>query len=242
MKTLGIYISILLATLVFLIVIKNFDIAYPLLITTTNKSTELSVVGEGKVDVVPDSSTIDAGISISNANSVETARQEIDSVNNKIIDGVKALGIAKEDIKSTNYSITPAFSYDGGKNTQNGYNGNATVSVKVKNISILSKVIEEVTKAGANQIYATRFNIENPEKYREEARNLAIENAKTQAKKMADQLGIKLGRVVNIAESAPGQIYPVAMGLGASSKAEGANIEPGTQTISSTVTLYFEKN
>lgn len=238
--------ALTLAIIIFglLYAVKSFDVYYPVQVTNTNKSTELSVVGEGKVEVVPDTAYVDLGISVNNAASVDAAQKSINGTNNKIIDAMKALGIAKEDIKTSNYSVFPNYSYEGNQNRITGYNGNVTVLIKVKNQDMTTQVIEKATAAGANEIHGTRFSVDKPEKYREEARNKAIENAKEQANKIASNLGIKLGRVVNIAESSPDQgVQPMydlkersAVGAGA-----GPSIEPGTQTIVSTVTLYFEK-
>lgn len=241
MRGVSLYFSILILTILTLWFIKTFDLSYPLSITTTTKSSELAVVGEGKVDVVPDQAQVSAGVTVSNAKSVEEAQKTIDEINNKIIEAMKGLGINKTDIKTSNYSINPSYNYAGGGNSINGYNGNATITIKVKDIVLVSKVIEEATKAGANQVYSNGFSVDNPEKYREIARNKAIENAKEQANKLANSLGIKLGKIVNIVESS--SLEPVVMrSLAAEGKGlGGAQIEPGTQTVSSTVTLYFEK-
>lgn len=235
------------ATFLFLLLIKTFNVSYPLnlMITTTTKSTELSVVGEGKVDVVPDTIYVDLGISVTNVATAEEAQKKIDEVNNKIIDSLKTLGVDKKDIKTSNYNITPAYSYfPNAENKITGYNGNATVNVKLKDTKLATQVISEGTRAGANQVQGTRFVVDKPEKYREEARNKAIANAKEQAEKLSKELGISLGKIVNIVESTGGrEIYPVydkalpMVGAGGG----GPTLEPGTQTVTSTVTLYFEK-
>lgn len=225
-------------------VVKFFDISYPLTITTTSRSSELAVVGEGKVDVTPDTAYVDAGIAVDNVSSVEVAQKMIDVANNKIIDAMKGLGIKKEDIKTSNYSIFPNYSYEGGKNRINGYNGNVTISIKVVNTSLVSKVIEQATAAGANQVQGARFTIDKPEKYRETAREKAIQNAREQATKLAANLGIRLGKVTNIVESTSDSIPPISYRTEASGLGVGGGgplIEPGSQTISSVVTLYFEK-
>lgn len=231
-----------MVTFVFLFLIKQFNISYPLSIVTKPAPSNLAVVGEGKIDTVPDTSTIQAGIVVSNAPSVEEAQKQIDGVNNKIIDSLKKLGIQKQDIKTSNYSISPTYDYGGGRNQITGYNGNANVSITVKNQELLSEVTATVTKAGANQVYGVQFTIEHPEKFREQAREKAIANAKEQAKKLAQSLGIKLGRIVNIVESTPnGSPMPLltkeSVGLGGGTPVQ---IEPGNETITSTVTLYFE--
>lgn len=237
------YSAFLLVTLSALYLIKALDISYPLTISTTTRSGELAVVGEGKVEAVPDTGYVDAGIAVRDAATAEAAQQNISDVNNKIIVAMKKLGIDKADIKTSQFSIFPNYNYKDGTNRISGYSGNATITVKVKDLNLVSKVITEATAAGANQINSTRFAFDSPEKYREEARDKAIENARGQAEKLAKQLDIKLGRVVNIVESTPGNIYPMPLRAEAVTGLGGGapQIEPGTQTVTSTVTLYFEK-
>ncbi len=232
-----------------ILVLNLLHIKIPLSMTTSMQSSELAVVGEGKVDIAPDTAFVDLGITVSGVATVQEAQASIDKVNNAVIDAVKQLGITKENVKTTNYSINPNYTYEGGKDRINGYNGNATITVKTSKTDLTPKIIEVATAAGANQVQGARFSVEKPETYRTKARNEAIANAKAQAKQLAADLGIKLGKVTNIIESngmdgGPiaydmAKAYP-AMGLGGGGG--GPAIEPGTQTISSVVTLYFEKN
>jgi len=242
-KTVYTTVAIVMITIAGLALIKVFDISYPLSITTTSRTSELAVVGEGKVDANPDVAYIDAGIAINNSPSVDEVQQTLADTNNKIIAAMKELDIKTEDIKTSNYSIYPNYVYENNQNRIQGYNGNATISIKVKDVKKASEVITAATSAGANQVNGVRFEIDKPEKYREEARNKAIENAKQQAQKLASTLGIKLGNIVNIVESQPnnypGPIYAKSLESGAGGG--GPDIQPGTQTIQTSVTLYFEK-
>lgn len=213
-------------------------------ITNTTKTTEFSVVGEGKVEAVPDTATVEAGISVQGVATAQKAQDMLDEVNNKLIAAMKALNIEKKDITTSNYSIIPNYQYLPAGNKIDGYNGSASVSIKVRKIPLLTKVITEATNAGANNIQGSRFNIENPEKYREQARDKAIENAKMQAAKLAKNLGISLGKIVNVVESTSGNVYPMYDMKSAAPIAggeSGPQVEPGTQTVTSTVALYFEK-
>lgn len=226
-----------------LYLIKFFNISYPLTLVTTTKSAELAVVGEGKVEVTPDTAYVDAGITVDRASSVEEAQKIINKINNKIINALRDIGIEKADIKTSNYSIYPSYKYENNENKLDGYNGNATIQIKVRDPQLASKVIETATTAGANQIQGSRFVVDKPEVYREEAREKAIKNAKDQAEKMAKNLGIKLGKITNIVESSSNQ--PISYGLKAYAEGIGAGggpiLEQGTQTVTSVVTLYFEK-
>lgn len=233
--TIGVFI------LVFLFLVKVLDLAYPLSIVTTTRSSEFSVVGEGKIEVRPDLALINVGITVNGATTVEDAQATINETNNKIVAAMKTLGIEAKDIKTSDYSIYPNYGSEGNQIT--GYNGNVSIEIKVRNTDTASAVVQAATKAGANQVNSTQFIVESPEKYRQMARDKAIANAKEQAQKLSNDLGIRLGKITNVIESNP--YYPpqnyaldfAKAGYGGG----GPAIETGSQTISSVVTLYFEK-
>jgi hypothetical protein len=247
-KIISTYAFLLVLTLAFLWIVNYFNISYPLTVTNRQASGELAVVGVGKIDIVPDTASVDLGIVVNDARTIDEAQNKINTINNALVSGVAAIGINKEDIKTSNYSINPNYDYArGGQGTITGYNGNTTVTIKVKDTSKLPLVIEAGTKAGANQVMGTNYTIDKPENYQEQARQKAIDNAKEQAQKLANQLGIHLGKVVNIVESSnnPGPIpmfysKEASLGMGGGN-APVPELQPGTQTITSTVTLYFEK-
>jgi len=244
-KNLHFSIALLVLIVITLWVINAFGISYPIDVTTKQASGELAVIGEGKVDVVPDTATVNVGIVVSNASTTEEAQSQINETNNAIVAAMQSLGIPDEDISTSNYSINPDYNYDSGRNEITGYSGNASLTIKVKNLDTLPQVIEQSTANGANQILGTSFIVDKPEEAREKARNAAIENAQEQAKELADRLGIRLGKVTNIVEASTDVNYPIPMydralsveGMGGGS----ANLQPGSQTITSTVTLYFDK-
>lgn len=240
------FFIVIIVSIAGLYLIKALNIYYPLQIISTTRSSELAVVGEGKIEAVPDTAYVDAGITVDNKSTVSEVQDAITTVNNKIISAMKNIGIEKADVKTSNYSISPNNTYENGQNRINGYNGNASIEIKVKDMTLVLKVIEEATNAGANQIQGSRFVVDKPETYREKARNAAIENAKDQAQKMAKELGIRLGKITNIVESSPNVLVPMeAKSLALSSDRVGGSaspvLEPGSQTITSVVTLYFEK-
>lgn len=235
----------------FLFVVKLFNLAIPLDIrtTTTALSGEFAVTGTGKVEMAPDTANINAGITVTNMRNSKEAEARISEINNKIVDSLKGLGIKKEDIKTSNFSINPEYDYQvyNGSETNRikGYTGNAEVTIKVKGTKLAPQVIDAVTQAGANNVSVSNFTIENPEKFKEEARDKAIKNAKEQANKLAKSLGIRLGRVVNLIEASEGGYPPYYGATSYDAKQMGGkllapDIQPGSQTINSTVTLYFQ--
>lgn len=246
-RLLGAWVGVLVTTLVALFIIKYFNISYPVSVRTSQVSSELSVVGEGSVDAKPDSATVMGGFSVQNAATVQAAKGQIDAVSQKLVENLTQLGIAKTDIQTTNYSLNPNYPVlDGTAPTAQLIGGSVSYTITVKNIDMVNQVINAVTDAGANQIGNVSYSVSNPEKYREQARDQAIANAKSQAQKLASQLGIRLGNIDNIVENSPQTPGPIPYAMNSLALGGGAkstpDLQPGTQTVNSTVTLYFEKN
>lgn len=243
------YAGFLLLTLGALFIIRELDLAYPISVTTTQRSSELAVTGEGKIDISPDTALIRVGIVVSNMKTVQEAQNEVSKRSNQIIDELSKLGVDKKDMKTTNYNIYPQYGDGTGRevNSIKGYNGSTTVQIKTKKIDQVGTFLAKATEAGANQVEGVEFAIDDPAIYRKQARDAAIASAKEQAKQLSQSLGIKLGKITNIVESSygvPGPMpYMAAESLSKDIALGGAApaIQPGTQTISTMVTVYFEK-
>lgn len=231
--------------IIVLLVASWLHLRIPIYVTTLTRSGDFSVVGEGKVTVVPDTAYIDAGIRVVAGDSVDAVQQKINTVNNAVLDALHRLGIPKTNITTSAYSVSPNTTWDPSGQKTSGYNGNVTISIKLNNTSQVSTVIDAVSKAGANEIQGTRFTVDNPDKFRQEARQKAIDAAKTQAKEIAQAAGIHLGNIVNVVEQNASPIYPMQaqttlMGTAKVDSAPVPQTEPGSQTVTSMVTVYFD--
>jgi len=262
------FFKVLGGVFLLLVLVKVFNIAYPvnIRVVNTSESAEFTVVGTGKVIAVPDVAVIDAGVTVSNVSSAERAKEQITSVNNKIISTVKSLGVEKKDIETSSFNIYPEYSNTtiqpvllkgsvqsspstmeaiGTGSKISGYNGSVTVTIKVRNKSVVSQVIQKVTDAGGTNITGPRFTIDDRSVYQQKARSLAIADAKDQAKKLAKELGISLGKVTNMVESGATPFYDYSRSLTAADQSSKASetpvFEEGSDTITSSVTLFFER-
>ena len=233
LKTLLLTLFLIIITLY---LIKVFNIAYPLTIVSTSKTTELAVVGEATIQVVPDTARINLGIITQGKNASEV-REKIDQINSNFLSELKKLALKKEQIKTNNYSIYPNYDYSSGKIT--GYTGDLRLQIKVKDPYLVKKIKEKALAVGVNLIETVYFFVDNPEIYREKVREKAIDNAKNQAEKLAKNLGIKLGKITNVVEAPPEEQILFQKKINADST--GRMFEPGVGIISTVVTLYFEK-
>ncbi len=238
----------LVVIVVLVLVALRFIPAIPVTSTVTQKQDFFTVSGEGKVTVVPDTAIIEVGIT-SNQPSVKDAQNQANKVIADITTSLKDLGIAEGDIKTSNYSVYPQYDYrDGGQpNKIIGYQVNANLSIKVRDLSKANQAIDTATSKGANTIGGINLTVDEKKQKEllQEARKLAVDEAKTKADGLAKAAGISLGRIVNVQEAGT-PVPPImfgrnekAVGMGGAADAT-TQIQPGSTDITSTVTLYYE--
>ena len=156
--------------------------------------------GNAIINVKPDIAILKLGVNTTGKNIID-----IKSQNNKIIDNIvdnmMKLGIDKKDIYVYDYQL---YSYDDynhdNLNKILDYNIYSAISVKVKDINNIEKIITEATKSGSTIINGIEFTVTDYNKYYKEALEKAIEDGNNKAKEMSKSLGVDLGSAVKIDE------------------------------------------
>jgi hypothetical protein len=212
-------------------------------LNTTVTTNVVSFSGEGKVLAKPDVAVIDFSI-VTEAATSKAAQDANSEKSNKVTDFLKKQNIEDKDIKTISYNIYPQYEYPrGGVPRIKGYQVSQTIEVKVRDLDSVSSILDGVVTAGANQIGNLNFEIDEPEKLKAQARELAINDAKDKASTLKNQLGIRLGRIINFSEGVVG--YPVPMyesamlgkggGVGG-----GPSVPSGENEITVDVTITYQ--
>ena len=202
----------------------------------------ISISGQGEVRAVPDLAIITIGVTTQG----QTAREALDGNTksmNALFDMLKKTGIAVRDIATSNFSVGPRYDY--GNNTQPpklvGYDVNNMVTVTVRKIDDLGELLDVAVSSGSNTINGISFSVAKPEAMLDEARTLAVADARRKAEIYATAGGFKLGDIVSLTEgvNAP---PPIAYMTKAAS-AEGASDVPiaqGEQSLTVDVSITYE--
>lgn len=249
MRTIGAILGVLLIVFVALLIGER-GYALSKQVSGSKPDNVISVSGTGKVKAVPDVAIINLGVVTQGKDAKEAQNAAADKIN-KITAFVKSLGVAKEDITTSQSSLNPRYDYQGGRSEIVGFDASYMVTVKVrgvdKNADTSSKILAGAIENGANQVYGSQYTIDDPDNLKQEARKQAIEKAKEKAKELADAAGIKLGKVVSVQDGegsyTPMPMYADKMAAGyggGASEAIAPSMEPGSQDVIQTVTLVFE--
>jgi len=237
------------AVIVFFILLFGFTkIVGPIPFTVNNINTStpnpFEASGTGKASAAPDTAVINMGVTQTGA-TVKEAQTKTNQIADQIISGLKNLGIEEKDIKTTNYSVNPEYSFSAGSQKITGYSVTQNFEVKSP-IDKANQVVDAATLGGANLVGGISFTLEDEkmEELMNEARNEAVEKAKTSAEGLANAAGIKLGKIINIQESF-GSTQPVPVfreaALDASAKSEPeTQITAGESNVEVTVILTYQ--
>lgn len=209
--------------------------------TTTDKAAPFSVTGEGSVFVKPDEAKATFSIT-SNAQTVAKAQSDADSVIQTLTKNLASLGVSDKDIQTTQYSVYPQYSQNLSQNIT-GYSATVQIEVTFRDFDKLNQALSVAASSGANMIGQVSLTVSDEERAKAEdkAREIAVQNAKDKAQKIANVSGLRLGKITNVTEN--NQRPPIVMPLAAGEsqgKISGPQINPGETKITDSVTLSYE--
>ena len=205
----------------------------------------LNVNGAGQVSLTPDIAYIYVGVHTENA-SASDAMTENNSRTQVMIDALKKAGIDEKDIRTTNFSIWQQDKYDPLTGQPSGvkvYSVDNTVYVTVRKLDSLGSLLDTLVKAGANNINSIQFDVADKTAAIKQARDAAVQDAKTQAQELAAVAGVTLGEITSVSfyEATPSPVMDgFGKGGGGGAEAAAVPIQPGQMTLTVTVSMTYE--
>ncbi len=202
----------------------------------------LQVTGRAQVSASPDRVYIDMGVT-TRARKPEAAAARNAARLSAVIAAVKRAAGSGAQLTTTEYSITPTYNYphNGGTPTLVGYTASNVVRVRVDDLRRIGPVIDAATQAGSNDVRGIRFALRDGQASRAEALHDAALNARQDAQALAGALGLRVVRVLSVAEQSPTVvppvIYPQIRQFAKAEVAPPTPIEAGAIEVSATVTL-----
>jgi len=206
------------------------------------------VSGEGKVQADPDVATINIGVQAQAATAAEAQAQVSQGMNN-VMQVLKDQGIDEKDIQTQYYNVTQLTRWNDTKQEQDitGYQVTNSIVAKVRDVTKAGAVIDAVVNAAGDliRINGINFSVDDPTDYLNQARTLAIQNAKAKAQQLAGDAGVSLGKITYITESNyyPTPIYrSYAMDAAAPEAVGGTSISPGQLDVTVNVQVVYALN
>lgn len=202
----------------------------------------ITVGGTGRVVVEPDLADLRLGVTIT-ALTARQARAANATAMGRVIEVLKALGIARRDIQTSNLSLSPAYDYSNNANLPRltGYTLTNTVAVTVRDLGQVGQAIDAALEAGATSFDSLAFRVEDPSAAEMQARAAAVVDARAKADALAAAAGLTITGVAAIGELGQPIPYPgfqKEMSLMAARDA-ATPIETGVNEVSVSVSVTY---
>ena len=163
--------------------------------------TRVSVTGEAKVQAQPDTAIITIAVVTQNASASE-AQAENASRSEAVIRAVRAAAGANAEVQTSGYSLQPQYAYKQNESpTITGYTARNSVIVTMSDLQRVGAVIDAATRAGANNIDNLAFTLRKDRPARDQALTDATREAISKAQLIAQALGGRVVRIVEVQES-----------------------------------------
>lgn len=169
------------------------------MIDASEQDRTIAVSGEAETFVKPDT----ASVSFSITKKAPTTDVAMNSVNERMGELVKQLkqnSVEEKDIKTTNYSVRPDYSYNDGKQVFEGYRVTQNIMVVIRDLNTVSDVLATVNSAGVDNVSQLTFYVDETDEVMGKLREEAIDDAKENAKKLANELGVTLDEIVGYSD------------------------------------------
>lgn len=215
------------------------------LVESVERPTGIFVSGQGLVAGVPDTLNINIGVSVTR-DTVGEAVSDAAELADGVISALVGQGVAEEDIRTAQFSISPEFDFERrGRTRLIGYRVENRLSVKIRDLDRAGEIIDGATTAAGDEVVVSRvsFSVEDNEALLEEARAAAWSDAQAKATQLALLAGVELGAATTVSESV-GATFPqneYSFVFGSARLASGVTpIQPGQLDVTVILQVRFD--
>jgi uncharacterized protein YggE len=195
------------------------------------------------VNSAPDVAQIGTGVSTRAKSAKEAVRLNAAAMQ-KVVDRLKALGIAPKDIQTSNFNLNAQFTYPQGGGTPvfAGYEASNQVSVKLHQIDKVGDVLDALVAAGATNVNGPSFTLDDDTAAQQTARARAYQRGQALAQEYARMAGYTGVRLLEVSESVQGSgpRPPVPVAFRAQAAQAKTPIEAGEVGTSVNLTVKYE--
>ncbi len=204
----------------------------------------IAVTGNGEIVLVPDMAYINIGIH-TEADDVSSAVTANNQQASEIKEAILSMGVEEKDIQTSNFNVYSMNRYDNMSNVVGTtFAVDNTLYIIVRDLTMLSELLDAALGAGANQIYGISFDIADRSGAVARARDLAIQDAEAKAAAVAETAGVALGKIHTISVANTSYVQPLAgYGYGSGAMAEDSVSVPiaaGQIVVTASADLVYE--
>ncbi len=207
---------------------------------------EITAQGTATITAKPDMVSLQASASVTGS-TVAEAQQKVSEIIERATGKLLELGVAEDDMVTSNYSFYPRYDYDttdeSGNNAVIGYQANHMLEITLSDPAMLDSVLGAISDSGMSEVYDVSYGVGDRAALYQEALTMAIGAAEKKAAQMAAAAGMTIAGLESIVENqtyVDGYAYSNVADARGSAESMSSGIRAGSVSVTASVTAVYE--
>ena len=202
----------------------------------------VTVTGNGKVERAADLALATFVVEATRPTAAD-ARSTAATAAATVLDALAAAGVARDDLRTAGLDLAANWEHEDNRAVRRGFTVTNRIGATVRDLELVGRVLDAGLEAGATGLDGVQFLLGDPAPAAEEARRLAVADARARATTIAQAAGLPLGRLLSIVEGVPlpSPMPRREMRMAAFAAADAATpVLPGRIEVTVAVTAQWE--
>lgn len=201
--------------------------------------TEIQVTGNGSVSIIPDIASVDASIETVSDSSAEAVSRN-NAIYERAVAALTKAGVARSDISLSSYNVNynPKPQQPVPNDHQRyGFTVTRSFEAKTHALTKAGSIVDALVGSGVTNINGVSFDVADSSAARTQALRLAVDDARNQANALAEGAHLHITGIKTILYGSPAVRQPMPLMM--AKAAAPTQLDPGSQDVSSVVTVTF---
>ena len=167
----------------------------------------IHVSGRGQIRVEPDMARLSLQVTRQGRDAA-ALKKEMDRITASVLKLTDSLDVERKDVIAAMVQIQPNHVYENGRQSIDGVIANRSISIVLRDLDRIGDLMNRSLELGINNIGGVQLDTSRRIEVEAEALDLAIEDAKALAGKIAEGFGVRLLGVRSVSVTGPHAVRP----------------------------------
>jgi len=198
----------------------------------------IHVTGTGEIRAVPDMARVNLEAR-REGDDAAALKAELDEVTRAVLRLTRDMGIEERLVTAAAVSIQPRYRHRNGETELDGLVASRSIEVTLEDLGDVTRLINGALERGVNGVGGIHLDLSNRDQLERQALDLAVDDARDEAGRVAKRFGVALGPIVDVYVDRH-DVRPVMMEAMAMKAADsGPDFSPGEMTVQRNVQATF---
>jgi uncharacterized protein YggE len=189
---------------------------------SADEGTRVRARGHSIVVAPPDLSIVDLAVA-SEAPEAAAAAQINAEQMHAVLDALDKAFADVAEVETSGYTLSPRYDFQKGTGrVLTGFTARSALRVKSRDVEAAGRIIDVAVGAGADEVRSVRFGLQDDTQQREQALAQATRQARRRAEVMAEAIGLRVRRIVDVDEIGSGAVPVFAQSRALSVQADAS--------------------